>query len=253
MQISLRHTVIIAITILLPQSAVAQGNKHGPEQTLFQSANRERTAQGLPPLKWDDALAAAAQQHALRLARQNTLSHQFPGEPDLSGRVAQAGAHFSSIAENIAEGPTAENIHEQWMKSPPHRRNLLDPQLDSIGISVAERNRTWFAVEDFSLAGGALSLQDQERVVAAQLQSRGLRLLKYTDDARRTCAMDNGYAGTHPPSFVLHYATTDLQGLPDMLERRIQSGQYHAATVGACPSSKKTGLSMYRIAVILYE
>jgi len=47
--------------------------------------------------------------------------------------------------------------------------------------------------------------------VAAQLQSRGLRLLNYTDDSRRTCALDNGYTGTHRPSFVLHYATTDLQ------------------------------------------
>jgi hypothetical protein len=125
--------------------------------------------------------------------------------------------------------------------------------LDSVGISVAERNGTWFAVEDFSLAVGALSLQDQERVVAAQLQSRGLRLLNYTDDSRRTCALDNGYTGTHRPSFVLHYETTDLQGLPDMLEQRIQSGRYHAAAVGACPSGSKTGLSVYRIAAMLYE
>ena len=198
MQMSSRFAIVIAIVSLLPRPAFAQGNNHGPEQTLFQSANRERTAQGLPPLKWNNALAAAARQHALRLAQQNTLSHQFPGEPDLAERVAQAGARFSTIAENIAEGPDAESIHEQWMKSPPHRRNLLDPQLDSVGISVAERNGTLFAVEDFSLAGGALSLQDQERVVAAQLQSRGLRLLNYTDDARRTCALDNGYAGNSP-------------------------------------------------------
>ena len=253
MRMSLRFAIVIAIVSLLSRPAFAQGNNHGPEQTLFQSANRERTAQGLSPLKWNYALAAAARQHALLLEQQNTLSHQFPGEPDLAGRTAQAGARFSTIAENIAEGRDAESIHEQWMKSPPHRRNLLDPQLDSIGISVAERNGTLFAVEDFSLEGGALSLHDQERGVAAQLQSRGLRLLNYTDDARRTCALDNGYAGNHRPSFVLHYATADLQGLPDMLEQRIQTGRYHGAAIGACPSGRKFGLSMYRVAVLLYE
>jgi len=252
MRMSLSFAIVIAIVSLLPRPAFAQGNNHGPEQTLFQSANRERTAQGLPPLKWNNALAAAARQHALRMAQQNTLSHQFPGEPDLAGRVAQGGARFSTIAENIAEGPDAESIHEQWMKSPPHRRNLLDPQLDSVGISVAERNGTLFAVEVFS-DGGALSLQDQERVVAAQLQLRGLRLLNYTDDARRTCALDNGYAGNYRPSFVLHYATADLQELPDMLEQRIQTGRYHGAAIGACPSGSKFGSSMYRVAVLLYE
>ena len=253
MQMSSRFAIVIAIVSLLPRPAFAQGNNHGPEQTLFQSANRERTAQGLPPLRWNNALATAAGQHTLRLAQQNTLSHQFPGEPDLAGRVAQAGARFSTIAENIAEGPNAESIHQQWMKSPPHRRNLLDPQLDSIGISVAERNGTLFAVEDFSLAVGALSLQDQEREVAAQIQSRGVRLLNYTDDARRTCALDNGYTGTHRPSFVLHYATTELQGLPEMLEQRIQTGRYYGAAIGTCPSDSKSGFSMYRVTVMLYE
>jgi hypothetical protein len=244
--------IAIAISNLLPQPVFAQPRNDAPEQVLFASANRERAARGLAPLRWNDALASAAHAHALRLAQQNTLSHQFPGEPGLEERASRAGAHFASLAENIAEGPTASNIHEQWMKSPPHRANLLDPQLDSIGIAVAERQGTLFAVEDFSLAAGDLSFREQEKVLGAQLQSRGLRLLNYTDDARKTCTMDNGYAGTHRPSFVLHYATTDLQSLPEMLQQRIQSGRYHAAAAGACPAGKK-GLSGYRVAVMLYE
>jgi hypothetical protein len=38
-----------------------------------------------------------------------------------------------------------------------------------------------------------------------------------------------------------------------MLEQRIQTGKYHAAVVGACPSNAKIGLSNYRIAVLLFE
>ena len=39
------------------------------------------------------------------------------------------------------------------MKSPLHRANILDTDMDSAGIGIAERNRQLFAVEDFSKAG----------------------------------------------------------------------------------------------------
>ena len=241
----------LVILNFAPSPVLGQGNS--PAQTLFESANHERAAHGLAPLSWSDKLAAAAHQHALRMAAENTLSHQLPGEPGMAERASQAGARFSSLAENVAEGPSAESIHRQWMNSPPHRANLLDPQLDSAGIAVAERNGVLFAVEDFSLAAGKLSVEEQEGIVDAKLQSRGLRLLNYTNDARRSCILDNGYAGSHVPSFVLHYATPDLQTLPDLLEQRIQTGKYHAALAGACPSDAKVGFSNYRIAVLLFE
>jgi uncharacterized protein YkwD len=248
---SILGTVGLALlTISLP---LARGQGSGPAQTLFDSANRERAARGLAPLKWSASLAGAARQHALRMAAQNTLSHQLPGEPGMAERASQAGARFSSLAENVAEGPSPESIHKEWMNSPPHRANLLDPQLDSLGIAVAERNGVLFAVEDFSLEAGKLSVEEQEGIVNAKLRSRGLRLLSDTGDARRSCLLDNGYAGSHVPSFVLHYATPDLQTLPDLLQQRIQTGKYHSAVVGACPSDAKVGFSNYRIAVLLFE
>jgi len=243
----------ISVAILISASLAVRGQENGPAQTLFESANRERAVHRLAPLKWSAALADAARQHALRMAAQNTLSHRLPGEQGMAERASQAGARFSSLAENVAEGPSAGGIHQQWMNSPPHRANLLDGQLDSVGIAVAERNGVLFAVEDFSLAVGKLSVEEQEGIVDAKLQSRGLRRLCYSSDARRSCLLDNGYAGSHVPSFVLHYATTDLQTLPELLEKRIQSGKYHSAVVGACPSDAKIGFSNYRIAVLLYE
>lgn len=241
----------IPIFIFVSTGAFAQ--EPGPAQTLFQSANRERAAKGLGLLKWDTTLAAAALGHAQRMAAQNTLSHQLPGEPDMLARAKQAGAHFSALAENVAEGPSAESIHEQWMHSPPHRANLLDPQLNSVGIATAERGGILFAVEDFSLAIQKLSVEQQEGIVEEKLAASGLHLLNDRADARRSCVLDNGYAGSHTPSFVLHYATPDIQTLPDMLEKRIQTGKYHSAAVGACPSDSKLGFSNYRIAVLLFE
>jgi len=155
MQMSSRFVIVSAIVSLLPRRPLHRQPRTGTDVIPIRESrtNGAETA-GAKMEQRAGCRGAAAR---LALAQQNSLSHQFPGEPDLAGRVAQAGARFSTIAENIAEGPSVVSIHEQWMKSPPHRRNLLDPQLDSVGISVAERNGTWFAVEDFSLAVGALS------------------------------------------------------------------------------------------------
>ena len=62
-------------------------------------------------------------------------------------------------------------------------------------------------------------MEEQEGIVNAKLRSRGLRLLNYTSDARRSCVLDNGYAGSHVPSFVLHYATPDSKPSPTCWNR----------------------------------
>src|SRR6266849_2979827 len=75
--------LLIASLFLQAETVRAQQKPTGAEQALFDSANRERIAQGLSPLKWDNTLALAARKHALLMAQKNYLSHQFPGEPAL--------------------------------------------------------------------------------------------------------------------------------------------------------------------------
>ena len=83
------------------------------EQQVMDLANADRAQQGLPPLKWDPALAQAAAQHAQLMAQQPQLSHQYPGEPDLEARAGAAGAHFRAIAENVALAPSPR----RWIRS----------------------------------------------------------------------------------------------------------------------------------------
>jgi len=122
------------------------------EKELFAAVNQARRAQGLPLLRWNESLAEAARRHAVAMANHGSAEHQFGGEPSLSARVKQTGAHFSWLAENVAQGPTAQFIHRQFMNSPNHRANMLDRDMDSIGVGVAERHGQLFAVEDFSQA-----------------------------------------------------------------------------------------------------
>ena len=133
-------------------TAAARAAPSRDEQSIFDSANRERATRQLPALKWNALLASAARLHAQKMAQAGAISHQFPGEMDMGMRLRVAGVRFTSAAENVAQGPTAAVIQQEWMNSPSHRDNILDPELDSLGVAVVARNGELFAVQDFALA-----------------------------------------------------------------------------------------------------
>jgi len=253
-----RHIAAISALLLcaalLPpvlRAASSPPPANTPEGILFNSANRDRAAAGLPPFQWDPNLADAARAHAQAMVQRNTLSHQFPGEPALQDRARQAGARFSMIAENVAEGPNASGLHVQWMNSSAHRANLLDADLNSIGIAVMQRGNVLFAVEDFSVGVPQLTLAEQENEVRSQLAGYGLQVLGDSADARKTCAVDRGWSGARPGA-VLRYEMGDLSQLPEEVEQKARSGKFHSAAVGACEATGSATFARFRIAIVFY-
>jgi uncharacterized protein YkwD len=224
-------------------------------QQLFQMGNQARAAQGLPPLQWDPALAAAALKHCARMAAEGPISHQYAGEADLSQRAGQAGAHFSLIEENVAVGPTPESIHQSWMHSPGHRDNLLNPQVNHVGVAVVPGGNLLYAVVDFGRAVSVLTADQVESAVITLLQAKGIAAHGQSAVARQACAQESGMPaslGDRRPEFIMRWQASALDRLPDALLARIASGRYHEAVVGSCPaeSADKT-FSAYRVAVML--
>ena len=146
--IQLAGLVILAFGFF--SSAQAQTGASPAERQLFVSVNRARHDQGLPALKWDEALAMAARRHATMMAQRGAAEHVFPGEPNLPSRATKAGAHFASLSENVIMGSDIGLIEVEFLKSPNHRANILDTDMDSIGVGVILRAGQFFAVEDFS-------------------------------------------------------------------------------------------------------
>jgi uncharacterized protein YkwD len=146
-----RLAIVVVIGIITCASAYGQAAARA-ERELFAAVNQARKAQGLPALRWDDSLAIAARRHAAVMAEHGEAQHQFGGEPSLSARVKQTGAHFGWLSENVTVGPSIDFVHNQFMNSPNHRANVLDRDMDSVGIGVIERAGRLFAVEDFSQA-----------------------------------------------------------------------------------------------------
>ena len=223
------------------------------EQYLFSAANAERVQRGLAPLHWDAKLYEAAQRHAGEMVARESISHQYPGEEDLANRGHVAGARFTVISENVAEAWSAPEIHEAWMESPGHRANLLDPRVDSVGISVERRDGQLYAVEDFDRSVQALSYSQQESEIAELLRTEArLQLLPDAEDARRTCAMDTGFAGSRRPWFVMRFTAGSLDRLPQVLKAKLATGKYHFAAVGACGVRHSGPFTAYDIAVLLF-
>jgi uncharacterized protein YkwD len=250
---------VVALLLLAIAPALAANHDSQPEvsltvaeQYLLAAANQDRANQGLPPLRLDPVLTQASAFHAREMAQHADISHQFEGEPELAERGANAGVHFSLIAENVGEAPTSVIIHDLWMHSPHHRANLLDPNVNTIGIAIVSRDHQLYAVEDFASTVEPLTLAQQEHAVAGVIAQSGLRVADTTSDARETCTMPTGYAGSRRPWYIMRYTASSLNEVPNQLKTRLSSGKYHQAVVGACSANGSSPFSSYNIAVLLY-
>ena len=219
-------------------------------------ANQSRKASGAGPLKWDGALAIAARKHCLRMAAEGPISHRYPGELDLSERAGQAEAHFSLIEENVAIGPSAAGIHDEWMHSSGHRTNLLNPEVDRVGIAVVASRGVLYAVADYARGVQSLSPSQVEARVAGLIRQKGLAIEANPGVARAACAMNSGMphsAGGSQPGFIMRWQDSEMNVLPNALTAHLASGTYHQAAIGSCsPAGVDGTFTAYRVAVLLY-
>lgn len=144
---------------------------------LFGRVNAERKARGLAPLEWSDDLARLATDWSGQMARSGRFVHR-----DLdTARSGPGIGQFSALGENIAWVRGYEDdgyeLHLGWMRSDGHRRNLLQPGFDTIGIGVVcSGGRAW-ATQDFGrLSASAPPLSDStpptEPIVATAKDGR---------------------------------------------------------------------------------
>jgi hypothetical protein len=226
---------------------------------LLVLANQARAADGAAPLKWDPALADAALQHCLRMAAEGPISHRYQGEQDLVDRAGQAGAHFSTVEENIAAGTAPTDPLEfngDWLRSPGHRANLLNREVDSVGIAVVVRHEVTYAVADYARAVPVFTSAEVEASFASLLRSRGISILNHQRDARAYCSLTDG--GRSPqfenqPRYRMKWQNPDVAHLPQQLLDQLAAGHYRMAAVGSCPPQGVEGqFTVYRVAVLLY-
>lgn len=128
----------------------AQAGLSSSELKLFNLLNQERVNAGLPALDWNYHLAESARAHTGLQASRNELTHQFPGEAVLGDRIGTTGLRFDLGAENVAVGPSIEDIHSGLMRSPQHRANILSANYNAVGLAVVSSGNELYVTEDFA-------------------------------------------------------------------------------------------------------
>ena len=110
------------------------------------------------------------------MAAEGPIAHRYPGELNLSERAGLAGVHFDLVEENVAIGPTPTVIHDEWMHSTGHRENMLNPEVDRVGIAVVASRGVLYATADYARGVQALSQTEIEKLVAELIRRVELRL-----------------------------------------------------------------------------
>jgi hypothetical protein len=254
---SWRKYMVIGLALAAAQGAALQAQQLEPMAArLLDDANAARRAMGRPPLRWDPALGLVALAHCLQMGASGRLEHRYPGEADLTERASQAGARFNLIAENLAMSWDPARIHSAWMNSPDHRRNLLNPEVDKVGIAVVEVRGEFYAVAEYVRAVPDLEQGDVETAFNQRLHANGLAILHDPSPARNLCDDDQkgpDALASPMPALVFHWQGSKLNDLPAELTRLLRSGQYRKAATGACAAHTNiAGFSQYRVAVLLY-
>jgi uncharacterized protein YkwD len=153
------------------------------EKKIHQGVNQERKKCSLPPFAWDDRLAKVARAHSKDMATRDYLNHNNPEGEEPMDRVRKNGfveaRDFVMVAENIfkidtvreirtytgAAGTNREIIYNPpesvvrqcvsgWMKSPGHRKNLLNGQLEAEGIGVVVSDKGEIFITEVMLKRG---------------------------------------------------------------------------------------------------
>lgn len=149
--------VLVAMTVALaalawPVAGVAAGaeaDTAAAEQAFVARINELRADKHLPPLAVHGELTAVARRWATSMARSDRISHN-------QNLPAQVRANWIKLGENVGVGMRVGELHDAFVASPTHYRNLVKPEFTHIGVGVVVgRDGALFTAHHFMQLGGA--------------------------------------------------------------------------------------------------
>jgi uncharacterized protein YkwD len=126
-----------------PAGADAQQIAEMPrlETDVLEKINELRRSKGLQELRLNHALSLAALGHSMSMAEHGFFEHSGWDGSSFGKRIKPAYPPLPDgswgVGENLvwaAPDLNAEQALELWLKSPPHRKNLLTPAWREVGV-----------------------------------------------------------------------------------------------------------------------
>ena len=115
-----------------PTASDTTENNYAEE--VLRLVNEEREKAGVSPLKLDSELTKAAQSRAMEL--KEVFSHTRPNGENFRSILDEMGIESSYAGENIMSGTvkTSEGVVSIWMGSEGHKKNILNPNYNYLGV-----------------------------------------------------------------------------------------------------------------------
>lgn len=168
--------------------AQAQADPAADEARFVDAINQYRAQNGLGPLVADTELLRVARNWSSQMRAAGEISHNTNLRTDVR-------ANWRKLGENVGVGPTVADLHQAFIDSPAHRRNLLDPTFQRIGIGIVyDTDGTIFVTEQFmelqagTTAGGAATSPGAPGTSAAPAAPSQLALGAPKTSAKRSPA-----------------------------------------------------------------
>ena len=113
------------------------------EVQIVAQINALRSRHGLAPLRLSRDLGAAAGAHSTAMVRRGFFAHESADGSAFWKRIERfyrpGGSARWSVGENLlwaSPSVDARGAVAQWLRSPGHRRNMLDPSWREIGLGA---------------------------------------------------------------------------------------------------------------------
>ena len=106
------------------------------EKEVFDLINKQRTQNGLSPLKENSELQRVARIKAQDMVNNNDFSHTSPTYGSPFDMIKSFKISYNTAGENIAGNSSNSSAVTAWMNSPGHRANILNGSFNQTGIGV---------------------------------------------------------------------------------------------------------------------
>lgn len=118
------------------------------EESLLKEINRIRYLNGGKRLILSQALSRVAELHSYEMAKRSYFSHISPLHGTPYQRVKSGNIKFTKIVENISKARTLCGAHQEILASPGHLKNLLDREIDTIGLGIVREEGIVYLTEN---------------------------------------------------------------------------------------------------------
>jgi len=90
-----------------------------------------------PPVKWNEKLEQAAQNHSNNMHSKSFFSHTGKDGSTVSSRVAAVKYDWVLCAENIGmRYKTEQAVIQAWANNPSHCENIMNELLTEMGVAI---------------------------------------------------------------------------------------------------------------------